>query len=82
MGHAQCVGHGEAGSAKGVKNGHVAYQIDTADESNRMQVNFSPYGQPGDLGVRSKGRISLNFNYKIKFKICVPNFVCVLTNTS
>ena len=24
-----------------------------------MQVNFSPYSQPGDLGKRSKGRISL-----------------------
>ena len=41
-----------------------------------MQVNFLPYGQPGDLWVRSKGRISLNFNYKINFedfrtKLCV-----------
>ena len=49
------MGHGEAGGAKGVKNSQVAYQIDTDDE--RMQVNFSPYGQPGDLVVRSNGRI-------------------------
>ena len=27
-----CVGHGKAGVAKGVKNGKVAYQIDTDDE--------------------------------------------------
>ena len=47
-----------------------------------MQVNFSPYGQPGDLGVRSKGRISLNFNNTIKFKdLCAKLFVCFLTNT-
>ena len=45
-----------------------------------MQVNFLPYGQPGDLGVRSKGRISLKTT-KLSSKICVPNFVCVLTNT-
>ena len=71
------MGHGEAGGAKGVKNGQVEYQIDTDDEKNRMQVNFSPYGQPGDLGVRSKGRTSLNFNYKIKFKdMCTKLCVC------
>ena len=60
------MGHGEAEGAKGVKNSQVAYQIDIDYELNRMQVNFPPYGQPGDLGGgRSKGRISLNFNYKI-----------------
>ena len=53
---------------QGGKNGNVAYQIDRDDELNRMHVNFSPYGQPGDLWVRSKGRISLNFNYKINFE--------------
>ena len=31
-GLAQCVGHGEAGGAKGVKNGQMEYQIDTNDE--------------------------------------------------
>ena len=34
-------------------------------------------------GKVSKGYISLNFNYKVNFKhyyICIPNFVCVLTN--
>ena len=36
------------------KHGHVAYQIDGDDEQNRMQVNFSSWGQTGDLGVRSK----------------------------
>ena len=42
-----------------------------------MQVNFSPYGQPGDLWLRSKGRISLNFNYKINFEdFCTKLCVC------
>ena len=42
-----------------------------------MQVNFSPYGEPGDLGVRSKGRMSFNFNYKIKFKdLCTKLCMC------
>ena len=46
-----------------------------------MQVNFSPYGQPGDLWVRSKGRISLNFNYKINFEdFCTKLCVCSHNN--
>ena len=60
-----------AGGAQGViffKHGHVAYQIDGDDEQNRMQENFSSLGQTGDLGVRSKGQISFNFNYKVNFK--------------
>ena len=61
------------------KHGHVAYQIDGDVEQNRMQVNFSPYGQTGDLGVRSKGQILLNFDYHINSKIFIPNLVCVLT---
>ena len=31
-------------------------------------------------GEGSKGQISFDFNYKVNFKIFVPNFVCVLTN--
>ena len=50
------------------KPGHVVYQIDKDDQQNRMQVKFSSYGQTGDLGVRSKGQISLNFGYNINFK--------------
>ena len=38
---------------KKFKHGHVAYQIDGDDKQNRMQVNFSSWGQTGDLGVRS-----------------------------
>ena len=38
------------------KHGQLAYQIDGDDEQNRMQVNFLPYGQTGDLWVRSKGQ--------------------------
>ena len=39
------------------KHSQLAYQIDRDDEQNRMQVKFSPYGQSGDFGVRSKGQI-------------------------
>ena len=39
------------------KHNQLAYQIDGDDEQNRMQVKCSPYGQTGDLGVRSKGQI-------------------------
>ena len=62
-----------AGGAEGVKklffkHGHVAYQIDGDDEWNRMQVKFSSYGKTGNLGVRSKGQISLNFGYHVNVK--------------
>ena len=50
------------------KHGHVAYQIDGDDEQNRMRVKFSSQGQTGDLGVRSKGQISLNFGCHVNFK--------------
>ena len=62
------------------KHGHVAYQIDGDVEQNRMQVTFSSYGQTGDLEVRSKGQIAVNFDYHVNSKIFIPNFVCVLTN--
>ena len=29
------------------------------------------------LGRGSKGEISLDFNYKVNFKVFIPNFVCV-----
>ena len=45
-----------------------------------MQVKDLPHGQTGDLAVRSKGQISLNFNCNVNFKDFIPNFVCVLTN--
>ena len=49
------------------KHGHVAYQIDGDDKQNKMQVKFSSKGQTGDLGVWSKGQISLNFGYHVHF---------------
>ena len=61
------------------KHGHAAYQIGGDVEQNRMQLKFSSHGQTGDLGVRSKGQISLNFDYHVNSKIFIPNFVCVLT---
>ena len=50
------------------KHGHVSYQIDGDDQQNRMQVKFSSLGQTGDLGMRSKGKILLNFGYHVNFK--------------
>ena len=50
------------------KHGHVAYQIDRDDKENRIQVKFSSKGQIGDLWVRSKAQISLNFSYHVNFK--------------
>ena len=44
LGHAPGVGLWGAGGAKGIKkkikHGHVVYQIDRADEQNRMQIKF------------------------------------------
>ena len=57
------------------KHGHVAYQIDGDDEQNRMQVKFSSQGQTGDLGTRSKGKISLNFGYCVNLNDFIPNYV-------
>ena len=45
----------------------MAYQIDRDDQQNKMQVNFHLQGQTGDLRVRSKGQISLNFCYHVNF---------------
>ena len=71
---------GDPGGHFFFKHVHVAYQIDGDDEQNRMQVKFSYKGQTGDLGVRSKGQMSLNFSYHVNFKDFIPNFVRVLTN--
>ena len=70
-----------AGGAHGVKifffkHGHVAYQIDGDDTQNKMQGNFSSKGHTGDLGVRSKAQILLNFGYHDNF-IFLYQTVCV-----
>ena len=62
------------------KHGHVAFQIDEDDEQNRMQVKFSSYGQTGDLGVRSKGQISLNFGKHVNFKDFYTKLCACCTN--
>ena len=70
LGHAPGVGLWGTGGTQGVnkffffKHGHVAYQIDGDDEQNKMQVTFSSWGQTGDLGVRSKGQISLTCQFQ------------------
>ena len=83
LGHAPGVGlRGAGGAQEGqkyffFKHGHVAYQIDEDNEQNRMQVKYSSYGQTGDLGVRSKGQISLNFSYHVNSKdFCTKLCVC------
>ena len=71
LGHAPGVGLWGVGGAQGsffFKHGHVAYIMDCDDEQNRMQVKFSSYGQTGDLWVRSKGQLSLDFGYHVNFK--------------
>ena len=62
------------------RHSHVAYQTDGDDEQNKMQIKCKSKGQTGDLGVRSKGQISLNFDYNVNSKIFIPNSVCVITN--
>ena len=59
-----------AGGAEGgifFKHCHVSYQIDGDDKQSKMQVNFSSKGKTVDLRGRSKGRISLNFDYHVNF---------------
>ena len=58
----------------------MAYQINGDDKQNRMQVKFSPYGQTGDLGVRSKGQISLNFGYHVNLKDFYTKLCVCCTN--
>ena len=72
LGHAPGVEHWGAGGAQGgsiffFKLGHTAYQSDGDDEQNRMHIKFSSSGQTGDLGVRSKSQITVNFGYYVKF---------------
>ena len=52
------------GSKNFFKHGHMAYQINGDGKQNRMQVAFSSLGQAGDLGVRSKGQISLTCQFE------------------
>ena len=47
------------------ENGQVTYQIEGDDDKNRIQVNFLPCGQTGDLGMGSKGQISLKLYFKV-----------------
>ena len=58
------------------KHGHLAYQIGGDDEQNRMQVKSSSLGQTGDLGMRSKGQISLNFDYHVNLNFLYQTLVC------
>ena len=43
-----------------------------------MQVTFSSKGQTGDLKVRSKGQISLNFGYHVNFNFLYQT-LCVFS---
>ena len=46
----------------------VMWHVKLTGMTSRKECKFSPYGQTGDLGVRSKGHISLNFSFKVNFK--------------
>ena len=59
LGHAPGVGLRRAEGAQGV--------IILFFRTSHVAVKFSLYGQTGDLGVRLKGQISLNFSYKVNF---------------
>ena len=87
--HAPGMGLWCAGGAQGVEKKNsimIMWHIKSTGvfeqgaEQNRMQVQFSSEGQTGDLVVRSKGQISLNFGDTVKFWDFIPNVVCVLTN--
>ena len=65
------------GSKNVFKHGHVAYLIDRDDEQNRMQGKFSSKGQTGDLGVRSKGQIYLNFGLPCQFQRFLSQTLCM-----
>ena len=56
----------------------MAYKIGGDDKLNKMQVKFSFQGQTGDLGVRSKGQISLNFGYHVNFNFLYQT-LCVFS---
>ena len=69
------------------KDGHAAYQIIGDDEQNIMQVKCLSLGLTGDLEVRSKAQISLNFGYHINFKdfstiLCVCSLKQKIENKS
>ena len=55
------------GVSWGIMGCPVVLRLTGDDEQNSMQVKFSSYGQIGDLEVRSKGQISLNFGYHVNF---------------
>ena len=64
LGHAPGLDLGALGMPRGsifFEHGHVAYQIDGDDKKKTMKLHFSTYGQTGDLRMRSKGQISINF---------------------
>ena len=61
----------------------MAYQIEGDEEQNRMQVKVSFRGQTGDLGVRLKDQISLNFGYHVNYKVIFKDFntkLCVCSH--
>ena len=54
--------------------------MDRDDEQNRMQVKFLSWGQNSDLGVRSKGQISVISVTMSIFKDFDTKLLCVFTN--
>ena len=71
---------GGGGGKKIFFSNKVMLHIKSLVMSSRTECKYSFYGQTGDLGVRSKAQLSLNFGYLVNSKFFIPNFVCVLTN--
>ena len=65
------------------KHDHVANQINKDNEQNRIQLKFSSYDQTGDLGVWSKGQISLNLWLHCQIfytRLCVRSYKLKIEN--
>ena len=56
----------------------VMWHIKSMGMTRKTECKYNFH--PGDLGVRSKGQISLNFYYHVNSKIFIPHFMFVLTN--
>ena len=68
------------GGSKIFKYGHVADKSTGMTSRTECKYSFHPRVKLVTLEVRSKGQISLNFDYHVDSKIFIPIFVCVLTS--
>ena len=83
LGNAPGVGHWGVGVPRGSKKNQTWSCGISNPRGWRAEQNASKIFIVGSNWwpwVRSKGQISLNFDYHVNSKIFIPNFVCVLTN--